>query len=146
MSEERAPSPRPKCRSLMGVQIISTGSYVPDQVITNAALEEQFGCDADWIVKRTGILERRHAWPYQATSDLAFEAGNRCLKSQHQTQGCRSPRSRHLHSRYVFPLDRLPTSRPTWLKLRRYRNRSRLRRLHVCPHHRRSLCCFRCQR
>ena len=80
MSEERAPSPRPKCRSLMGVQIISTGSYVPDQVITNAALEEQFGCDADWIVKRTGILERRHAWPYQATSDLAFEAGNRCLK------------------------------------------------------------------
>lgn len=80
MSEERAPSQRPRCRSLMGVQILSTGSYVPDQVITNAALEEQFGCDADWIVKRTGILERRHAWPYQATSDLAFEAGNRCLK------------------------------------------------------------------
>ena len=37
------------------------------------------GCDSDWIVKRTGILERRHALPYQATSDLCYEAAQRCL-------------------------------------------------------------------
>lgn len=79
MSEERAPSRRPTCRSLMGVKILSTGSYVPDQVITNSVLQEQFGCDADWIVKRTGILERRHAWPHQATSDLCHEAAIRCM-------------------------------------------------------------------
>src|SRR5262249_45067224 len=38
-----------------------------------------FGFDSDWIVKRTGILERRHALPHQATSDLCLEAARRCL-------------------------------------------------------------------
>ncbi len=31
-------------------------------------------------MKRTGILERRHAPPHQATSDLCVEAGRRCLE------------------------------------------------------------------
>src|SRR4029077_19635526 len=30
--------------------------------------------------KRTGILERRHALPHQATSDLCHEAARRCLE------------------------------------------------------------------
>src|SRR5437867_4302402 len=30
MSEERIPLPRPRCRSLMGVRVLGTGSYVPD--------------------------------------------------------------------------------------------------------------------
>src|SRR5436305_2044094 len=29
------PSFRPRCRSLMGVRVLGTGSYVPDAVITN---------------------------------------------------------------------------------------------------------------
>src|SRR5271154_6308999 len=73
------PSPRPRCRSLMGVRVIGTGSYVPDAVITNDHLHARLGFDSDWIVKRTGILERRHALPHQATSDLCYEAGVRCL-------------------------------------------------------------------
>src|SRR5262249_43085351 len=32
-----------------------------------------------WIVKRTGIYERRHALPHQATSDLCHEAAKRCI-------------------------------------------------------------------
>ena len=43
-------------------------------VITNDHLHQRFGFDSDWIVKRTGILERRHALPHQATSDLCLEA------------------------------------------------------------------------
>jgi len=80
MTTERPPSHRPPCRSLTGVRIISTGSYVPDAVVTNEHLKQRFGCDSDWIVKRTGILERRHALPHQATSDLCYEAGRRCLE------------------------------------------------------------------
>jgi 3-oxoacyl-[acyl-carrier-protein] synthase-3 len=63
----------------MGVRIVGTGSYVPDGVITNDHLHQRLGFDSDWIVKRTGILERRHALPHQATSDLCHEAGKRCL-------------------------------------------------------------------
>src|SRR5580704_17909841 len=79
MSEERVPSARPRCRSLKGVRVIGTGSYVPDAVVSNDHLHERFGFDSDWIVKRTGILERRHALPHQATSDLCIEASKRCL-------------------------------------------------------------------
>ncbi len=79
MSEERIPLPRPRCRSLMGVRILGTGSYVPDAVVSNDHLHQRFGFDSDWIVKRTGILERRHALPHQATSDLCYEAALRCL-------------------------------------------------------------------
>src|SRR5262249_29875974 len=42
-------------------------------------LEKRFGCDREWIVKQTGVRERRHALPHQATSDLAIEAATRCL-------------------------------------------------------------------
>jgi 3-oxoacyl-[acyl-carrier-protein] synthase-3 len=73
MSTER-PSPRPKCKSLLGVRVVGVGKYVPDMVVGNDHLHARLGFDSDWIVKRTGILERRHASPNQATSDLCVEA------------------------------------------------------------------------
>jgi 3-oxoacyl-[acyl-carrier-protein] synthase-3 len=76
---DRAGTPRPRCRRLTGVRVVATGSYVPDAVVTNDHLFERFGFDSDWIVKRTGILERRHALPNQATSDLCLAAVNRCI-------------------------------------------------------------------
>jgi 3-oxoacyl-[acyl-carrier-protein] synthase-3 len=79
MTEERIPLPRPRCRSLLGVRVLGTGSYVPDAVVSNDHLHARFGFDSDWIVRRTGILERRHALPHQATSDLCHEAALRCL-------------------------------------------------------------------
>ncbi len=79
MSEERLVSGRPRCRSLTGVKIVGTGSYVPDSIVSNDHLQQRFGFDSDWIVKRTGIKERRHALPHQATSDLCCEAARRCI-------------------------------------------------------------------
>ncbi len=67
----------------MGVQIIGTGSYVPDRVVTNEELHATLGFDPDWIVQRTGIRERRFAAPEQATSDLCVEAVQRCIDSAH---------------------------------------------------------------
>jgi 3-oxoacyl-[acyl-carrier-protein] synthase-3 len=63
----------------MGVRVLSTGSYVPEAVLTNEQLHQQLGFDSDWIVKRTGILERRHVAPHQATSDMCIEAARRCI-------------------------------------------------------------------
>jgi 3-oxoacyl-[acyl-carrier-protein] synthase-3 len=71
------PNPRNMC--LRGVQIVATGSYVPEVVVTNRQLTK-LGCDEEWIVQRTGILERRHCAPDQATSDLAYLAARRCLQ------------------------------------------------------------------
>jgi len=78
MNREAIPA-RPACRSLMGVQIVGTGSYVPDAVVTNEHLQNRFQCDKEWIVKQTGIRERRHALANQATTDLAYEAAKRCI-------------------------------------------------------------------
>ncbi len=63
----------------MGVRVLGVGSSVPKQAIRNEDLA-QWGYDADWIVQRTGILERRHAPPEMATSDLAVEAAQRCIQ------------------------------------------------------------------
>lgn len=85
MSTDRLLS-RPKCKSLMGIRIVGVGKYVPDLVVTNAQLFDQLdfasrGFNTEWIVQRTGIHERRHARPDEATSDLCLKAAQDCLKN-----------------------------------------------------------------
>ncbi len=70
-----------RTQSLLGVQIVGTGSYVPEQVVTNADLQQRHGFDPAWIEQRTGILARRYASPDQATSDLCIEAARRAIRS-----------------------------------------------------------------
>jgi 3-oxoacyl-[acyl-carrier-protein] synthase-3 len=60
------------------VQIVSVGSYVPELRVTNEKMVP-LGVDADWILQRTGIRERRHAPPEMATSDMAVEAARLCI-------------------------------------------------------------------
>jgi len=69
---------RGRMGSAAGVRILATGSYVPEEIVTNEDLAE-LGCDSDWIVRRTGILRRRRAANDQATSDLCYEAALRCM-------------------------------------------------------------------
>lgn len=64
---------------LTGVQVLATGSFAPPHVITNAELAP-LGYDADWIIQRSGIRERRRAGEDVAASDLAYEAATRCLE------------------------------------------------------------------
>jgi 3-oxoacyl-[acyl-carrier-protein] synthase III len=72
-------SRRGRMGRVAGVRVLATGSYVPDQVVTNDDLAA-LGCDSDWIVRRTGILERRKAAEDQATSDLAYHAALRVMQ------------------------------------------------------------------
>jgi 3-oxoacyl-[acyl-carrier-protein] synthase-3 len=69
----------------MGVRVTGTGKYVPDLVVTNAHLYDRLnfaarGYNTEWIVQRTGIYERRHVRPEQATSDLCVAAALDCFK------------------------------------------------------------------
>lgn len=66
---------------LMGVQVAGIGSYVPDNIVTNEQLQEERGFDPEWIVKRTGIRERRFVIDGQATSDLCIPAAQRAMES-----------------------------------------------------------------
>lgn len=65
----------------MKARILSTGSYVPQKVLTNHDLEKMVETSDEWITERTGIKERRIASPEQATSDLAYEASIKALKN-----------------------------------------------------------------
>ncbi len=60
-------------------RIIETGSYLPEEVLSNADLEKMVDTSDEWIVSRTGIRERRVAAEDQTTSDLALEASKKAL-------------------------------------------------------------------
>ena len=61
--------------------ILSTGSYVPEKVLTNKELTKIVDTDENWIIERTGIKQRHIASEKQATSDLAYEATLNALKN-----------------------------------------------------------------
>ncbi len=71
---------------LTGVRIVGTGSCVAEKVVTNEDLAA-LGCDPEWIIKRTGIRERRHAPDDVATSDLAIVAAERALATAMDNEG-----------------------------------------------------------
>jgi 3-oxoacyl-[acyl-carrier-protein] synthase-3 len=60
-------------------RIIGTGSYLPEEVITNADLERMVDTSDSWIRDRTGIRERRRAAKGQTTCDLAEAAARNAL-------------------------------------------------------------------
>ncbi|KUO03541.1 3-oxoacyl-ACP synthase [Streptomyces caeruleatus] len=59
--------------------ILGTGSYLPEQVVGNETVAERAGVSAEWIERKTGIVERRYAAEHEAASDLAAEAAARAL-------------------------------------------------------------------
>ncbi len=65
----------------MGVKIVSTGSYVPDRVLTNFDLEGMVDTSDQWITTRTGIKERRIS-EGETTSDMAVEAALKALEGK----------------------------------------------------------------
>ncbi len=65
----------------MGIKIVSTGSFLPDRVLTNFDLEKMVETSDEWITARTGIRERRIS-EGETTSDLATEAAVRALEGR----------------------------------------------------------------
>ena len=52
----------------------SIGAYVPKKIMTNEDFERMVDTSDEWIVKRTGIRERRIAAEDELTSDMGVEA------------------------------------------------------------------------
>lgn len=62
-------------------QIIGTGSYLPERVLTNFDLEKMVDTSAQWILERTGVEQRHIAAPEETTCDLAEAAAKRALQA-----------------------------------------------------------------
>lgn len=62
-------------------QVIGSGGYSPERVVTNESFEHLVEHADEWIFSRTGIRERRFAREDQATSDLATIAAQNALQA-----------------------------------------------------------------
>jgi len=60
-------------------KIKGCGSYLPENVLTNADLESTLDTTDEWITTRTGIKKRHIVGEDQFTSDLAYEAAKIAL-------------------------------------------------------------------
>ena len=59
--------------------VTGVGSFLPEQVVTNADLAKIVETSDEWIQERTGIRQRHRARDDQPTSDLATEAARHAL-------------------------------------------------------------------
>ena len=61
-------------------RIVGTGSYAPQQVLTNQDLERMVDTSDEWIITRSGISQRHIAADGEATSDFACRAARAALE------------------------------------------------------------------
>ena len=59
--------------------MVGVGTALPATIVPNSVLAEQLGIDAEWILKRTGIEERRSAQPGERLYEFAAAAGAEAL-------------------------------------------------------------------
>ncbi|SHH33783.1 3-oxoacyl-[acyl-carrier-protein] synthase III [Hydrocarboniphaga daqingensis] len=62
-------------------RIAGTGSYLPEQRLTNQQLAKTVDTTDEWIFERTGIRARHIAAAEQQTSDLALHAAQRAMEA-----------------------------------------------------------------
>ena len=55
--------------------------YLPEQIVPNSHFTEKNGLSDEWIVKRTGIKERRKASPDENTNTMAVDAVKNAVKN-----------------------------------------------------------------
>lgn len=65
---------------MRGAKILSTGRYLPNKVVSNADLEKQMDTSNEWIIQRTGIVERRYAEGDETTSYMGAVAAQRAME------------------------------------------------------------------
>lgn len=64
---------------MRGSTIVGFGHHVPERRVSNAEIERRLGLEAGWILRRTGIEERRYAADDEALTDLAVPAAEMAL-------------------------------------------------------------------
>ncbi len=65
--------------SRTGARLLSTGSYLPERVVTNDELAATMATDDQWIRDRVGIVSRRIARSDESLVDMAAAAGHAAI-------------------------------------------------------------------
>ena len=63
------------------MKIIGLGKYVPERILPNEEIQKTVNTSSEWIKSKLGISERRISNSDEKTSDLAFKASLKALKS-----------------------------------------------------------------
>ena len=85
-------------------QIISTGRYIPEKVLTNDDLNEILGENVgDWLVANVGIRERHVMADDETTSDMLVAASRQALERARCPRQSRPDHRRHRHARLHQP-------------------------------------------
>ena len=58
----------------IGVSFKGSGSYVPDQILTNQKISQKVDTSDEWIKSRTGISQRRISNLGDNVSQMGYEA------------------------------------------------------------------------
>ena len=58
----------------IGVSFKGSGSYVPDQILTNQKISQKVDTSDEWIKSRTGISERRISSFGNNVSEMGYKA------------------------------------------------------------------------
>ena len=66
-------------------RILSTGRYVPENIVTNHDLAKIMDTSDEWIKQRSGISERRHVANGEGSSDLALNAAREAIENAELT-------------------------------------------------------------
>ncbi|WP_084514574.1 3-oxoacyl-ACP synthase III family protein [Nocardia acidivorans] len=77
--EEAAGNCAVDVRLAIPITVAGSGIHLPATVVTNRQLTETLDTTDEWIVRRTGIRERRRLAPDQAVSDMCVAAGRPAL-------------------------------------------------------------------
>ena len=62
-------------------KIVSTGSYLPEKILTNKDLEGMVDTSHEWIIERTGIESRHIASENESSVDMAYNASINAIKN-----------------------------------------------------------------
>ena len=58
----------------IGVSFKGSGSYVPDQILTNQKISQKVDTSNEWIKSRTGISERRISSVEDNVTEMGYKA------------------------------------------------------------------------
>jgi len=62
-------------------RITATGSYLPENIVTNDDLAKKVDTTNEWIIERTGIKQRHICKDGELTSDIAYKAAQRLIET-----------------------------------------------------------------
>lgn len=64
-------------------RFVGVGAYLPNQIMTNHDLEKMVETNDEWIIRRTGVKERRISEKNEFASDMAVKAVENLIEEYH---------------------------------------------------------------